>query len=567
MPTKLAPEDPLATSLEPSDSERKAKTPAAQGHPMTDGGGSQVESEVSTDDLTGRNRMLRNLLASWSGHAVFVVAGFVLPRVLDRQISQTGLGIWDFGWSIVGYFGIAQLGIGASVDRYVAHYRTRRDFERMNGAVSSAACVQVMGGLVAFVLSVVVANLLPTLFATRLGDHGHEAQWMVLFLGTGVAVQLACNSFTGVMNGCHRWDLHNAINAGFHGLTIVAMLVGLFAGGGLRYLAVVSFAGTVLTEIVRGFVTYHVCPELSIRWRYVNRPQMAELFIFGGKVVLGSISGLLIQQTTGLFIVGALGAGALALYSRPMALIRHASTFVEKFASILTPTVSSMQHVGHKHELREFVLQTMQYSAYLTLPPVLLLVIMGGPILHIWMGPHYSEGALLAVLALGHLITISYAPLWTVLRGVDKHGRPALARLLAAVVTVGLNLLALHVFHCGLMGAALAVTIPLTLLDGIYLPLYACRQFALPFAHFLRRTWYQPLRCTIGFALCLTLARLYFYNQPVSALLVGLVGGGAVLAFTYWRRVLPLSVREPVKQWFAKTARQPATLLQKSGGS
>ncbi len=72
------------------------------------------------EDLSGRGRMVWNVVASWLGHSVFVVAGFFLPRIIDRHLGQVGLGIWDFGWSLVSYLGIAQVGVGSSVNRYVA---------------------------------------------------------------------------------------------------------------------------------------------------------------------------------------------------------------------------------------------------------------------------------------------------------------------------------------------------------------------------------------------------------------------------------------------------------------
>ena len=96
------------------------------------------------EDLTGRDRMVWNVLTSWAGHMVFVIAGFIMPRMIDRHIGQTSLGIWDFSWSLVNYFGLAGLGIGSSVNRYVAKYRAVNDIEGLRKAVSSV-CVDFTG--------------------------------------------------------------------------------------------------------------------------------------------------------------------------------------------------------------------------------------------------------------------------------------------------------------------------------------------------------------------------------------------------------------------------------------
>src|ERR1700694_3507173 len=89
------------------------------------------------DDLSGRDRLVWNVIASWAGHFVFIVAGFIMPRQIDRHIGQVGLGVWDFGWTAVNYFFLAQIGVGVSVNRYVARYRSARDNEGLGRMISS----------------------------------------------------------------------------------------------------------------------------------------------------------------------------------------------------------------------------------------------------------------------------------------------------------------------------------------------------------------------------------------------------------------------------------------------
>ena len=53
------------------------------------------------EDLTGRDRLVSNVLFSWGGNFVFIIAGFIMPRMIDRRLGQELLGIWDFAWSLV----------------------------------------------------------------------------------------------------------------------------------------------------------------------------------------------------------------------------------------------------------------------------------------------------------------------------------------------------------------------------------------------------------------------------------------------------------------------------------
>lgn len=54
----------------------------------------QVEAD-RRQDLTGRSRLVANTAAVWSCELVLMVSGFILPRLIDNQIGQERLGIWD----------------------------------------------------------------------------------------------------------------------------------------------------------------------------------------------------------------------------------------------------------------------------------------------------------------------------------------------------------------------------------------------------------------------------------------------------------------------------------------
>jgi len=506
-----------------------------------------ADPERPEDDLSGRNRMAWNVVASWLGHSVFVIAGFFLPRIIDRHLGQVGLGIWDFGWSLVSYLGIAQVGVGSSVNRYVAKRRAQHDTEGLNRTVSSVMFLQAIIAMVVLILTAVGTWMVPSLLDVQLGGYVVDARRVVFLLGLGVTAQMAFNPFVGVITGCHRWDLHNAINAGMYGVTAVAMAAVVSLDGGLVGLALVNLAGTVTAEAIRALAAHRVCPELRISWKSVSWTEARLLLTFGGKTVVGTLAGILLYQTNSLQIVSVLGAASLALYSRPMSLVRHAQTFVSKFAFVLTPTASSLHASGRDSALRDLLTQACRGSAYLSIPPLAFLSIMGDPILHLWMGPNYALGVLVAVLAMGHLPMIVHQPIWNILIGMNLHGRIAAAGLVAGVLSVIGCALALGPLHGGLIGAALALTIPLILEHLLYTGPYVCRVLGLSYWRFAVDVWRMPLACSLPFVLCLFGVRLMFADRPALCLVLGMVAGGLILGAVYWRWAIPTSAKEQAR--------------------
>jgi O-antigen/teichoic acid export membrane protein len=495
------------------------------------------------EDTTGRDRLVRNVIFNWAAHFVFIVAGFIMPRMIDRRLGQELLGIWDFAWSLVTYFGLVQLGVGSSVNRYVAKHRAARDTVGMNQIISSATCILFAAGLLVLGLTVSVSLLLPGLFGARLGEHIHEAQWVVLFIGASLSVQMVFGSFHGLLTGYHRWGLHNLIKSGWHVIRVAGMIVALLKGGGLRSLAVVTFAGQVLEDATRVMLAYRVCGGLRLRPSLVRWKTVRKLFVFGGKTLIPSVSNLLINQTTNILIVAYLGPAALALYARPRSLVLHVNTLISKMAMTLTPTTSSLQSTNNTREIRELLISSVRYSFYIVLPIVLVLVVFGDAVMQFWMGPRYANGLIPAILALGYLAVLVQLPVLNILAGLNAHGRAGIAKFTASVCSTGLIVLMLGYLKWGIAGAAVAVTLPLTIMNVVYLPVLIRRRVGLDIKRYFLSVVAGPAVHVLPFAICLIVVRLLFHDKALSGLLWAGLAGSLILAVLYYRYVLPDRLR------------------------
>lgn len=503
-------------------------------------------------DVSGRDLMTRNVLASWSGHMVFVIAGFILPRMIDRNIGQTELGIWDFAWSIANYFGIAGLGIGTSVNRYVAKYRAVQNTEGLRIAISSVMVIQAICSLVVACLSIGAGLVLPVFFAEKLGEFTNAAQLVVSLLGLNIAVQMAFDSFRGVITGCHRWDIHNWLNASTYALISISMMISLVSGGHLLSLSVLYFCGTIIGEIVRAWIAFRVCPELSIRFKYFRLVQARNMLAFGLKSIAAGIPLIFVFKGTSLFIANFIGPAALALFSRPAHLVDNIGVIVNKFAMVLTPTAGSLQGSGQLDELRQLLVSSTRIGAFLTLPIVLFLSILGDPILLIWMGERYEYGQLLVVLSIGSILSVSQQPVFSILTGLNLHGKVGIVSSMVTLCTFGIGAIVLTIIGWDLIGAAVIIAIAETVGLGIVRPICACRKLKMPFLHFHKQVFLLPIFCSIPFALCLAANRFLIVDKPLTSIVVGCTMAGLTLGPLYWRYVVPGGKRQEIFTWIRK---------------
>jgi O-antigen/teichoic acid export membrane protein len=521
-------------------------------------GGSLPDSVVEDDpaalrpkgDLTGQERLAWNVFAGWAGYLVVSLAGFVAPPVMDRKLGQVALGVWDFGWSLVTYFALTQLGVASSVNRYVAKYRAAHDVVGLRRVTSSVGALNLTASSLAFLLAALSAWALPWLLRAELTAQLPAARLLVVLLGLTVATQMFFQVHQGILAGCYRFDILNAITATVEVANSLAIVAVLLAGGGLVALGATCLLCQVAAGLMRMYWAKRICPEARIVLAEADWNEAKRLLKFGIKAFVYSLSGLLLIQANKLIVGGVLGAAALAVFSRPLALIRVIETFTHKFAYVLTPTASSLQSSGQHERLLKLLLQCARLGTALTLPMVLTLAILGDLIMLIWMGPRYAAGPLTIILALGHLGTVAMWPVTMILVGMNRHGRPAVATVTAAALSTLLGLLNAFVFGWGITGAALAVALPL-LGSAAFVATYACREFGVSGWTFAKALS-APIACAVPFALILLASRALWPGQPLLAVFGGLALAGPMIVMLYWFFVIPEELKAQVFRLLAR---------------
>lgn len=500
----------------------------------------------------GRRRIPFNVLTSWAAQGVQIVSGFIIPRLIDGRLGQESLGVWDLAWSIVTYFSLVQAGVVSSINRYVAMHRAADDTQSVSRVVSSVTAILIVMGTIVMGMTVLCSVGVGHFLDAQLAGHVPEARRLVFLLGTCMAVQIAFSAFGGVLTGCHRWDLHNAAYAGSYAITLAGMIAVLATGGGLVGLAAVVLGAEIAGKAVRWVLAYRVCPGLQLQPRHVSWHTARDLLGFGGKSFIPQLADILLNQTVNIMIVVYMGPASLALYARPRALVRHVRTLMQKYAFVLVPTTSSLQSCRRHGEIQGLLVKATRYGACICLPILLLLTIMGGELLHVWMGARYHNALLVAVLTLGHAAYIAYMPLYYILSGLNLHGRPGIVIFAACVLALVFSYLALAVFNAGLTAVAAVVGLAFTLAHGIYLPVYACRRLGMRLSDFLTRSWRAPIACALPYATCLFAAHKLLGASPLKALIAGCGSGGLVLLVAYCIWIVPASWRKR----FLKRARQ-----------
>lgn len=498
--------------------------------------------------ITALPSLTRNVLANWAGQLFFMASGFVLPRLIDEHIGKESLGVWDLGWTTVAYLRLLNAGIGSSVNRYVARHRSQADWDSLNRAASACAALFLCTGCAAAIITISLVVGLPLLLPDTFAGYLVESQWVVLFLGLSAALGMASAAYYGVITGHQRYDLVMYAETGAGMLFFVAAVMALVLGYGLRAMAVAFLLARVAESAANAFTAYRVCPELCLSLRRVTRAGLWEVTVFGGKVFIHQIARITLYQGNSLLIAWFVGPAALAVYSRAMGLVNYATKLLAEFGKVLAPSASSLQAANDDKALAKLILKGTRYSLLIALPLVLGLSILGGPLMRVWMGSDYADVPVLAILAIGHFGAFAQTGPFYLLQGMNRHGGPAVAMLIAAAVSILTSLVVLSVGNTGIVGVAVSVSLSVAAAYLFVTPTAIARAGGMSLRQYFLQTVPAAVLAVLPFAAWLTLIRVVFAPNDVMVVLVGAGGGSMVLLASYWRSAVPVSVKDRIRR-------------------
>lgn len=504
------------------------------------------ETKVIKEDLTGKDKILWNTFVSWSSHLVLVVSGFIMPRLMGQELGQDQLGSWDFCWTFVTYLKFAGIGVGSASNRYVAKYRAENNSDALSRLVSSVVAIQLVVGISLTIATIAIVYSIPIYLSEKLADNLASIQYVTLFLGISLAINMFFSVSRGILTGYHRWDLHNGLTACYSILSIILMMIMLFSGYGIVGMAQAYLVNTIIFEVLRVYITKRFCKGFFISLSLASKDQCWKLIGFSSKNKLITLPPIFILQSVNFMIVSALGLSALAIFARSLALTRHITTFISKFTMMLTPSISSMLADNQKEELNLFYLTITKLSFAFTLPLVIFLAIFGDQIILWWMGPAYVNHTMIIILALGVLLPASQDSSLRLLMGINQHGKISVYVLIVVLATFLCFYMLFHEQGFSLEVAAFSLVIPLNLAKGILIPIYTCKKLQLSIFSYLYHSILIPLLAVTPFAGLVLLARFLYSHNSFNLSLISLCSASFVLAVSYCFLILTKPQRNKI---------------------
>lgn len=391
-------------------------------------------------------------------HTAYNLAGTVIPTLGTfltlpaylRLIGEERYGVLVIVWTVLGYFGLFDLGLGVAVTNRIAALKDGTAEEREEVFWTALLLNLVLGCVGALLLWGVGVVLFQRLIDAP-GPLAAEAYAALPWMMLAFPLLLTTSVMGGALMGREEFLAQNVVGVATGLLIQVAPLaVAWRMGPSLPALVVAVLAVRVLGSAALFALCVRQLP-VGLRPRPAWGHARA-LFSFGGWVAVTGIVGPLLSTLDRVIIGAVAGARAVTYYTVPFNLATRISILPGSLSSALFPRFSS----AGPAEADALSAQSIRTLVVVLTPLIVLGLFIMEPVLHVWVGAAFAVqaapvGEILAVGVWANCLAITP---YTVLQA---EGRPDLvAKFHVAELVPYLLLLWAGLAWWGVVGAALA---------------------------------------------------------------------------------------------------------------
>jgi O-antigen/teichoic acid export membrane protein len=307
-----------------------------------------------------------------------------VPIVISH-LGIGGYGIWAIIMTAAAYMRFGSIGIKSAFQKYVAEATGNGDFETTNRLLSTGTA-----GM--FILSSI--GLIPIcLFSRKLAQIAGVPPELLKASAASISVlaliMLMSNvgaAFEAIVMGGHRIDLARKFTTFFTVAEAVAIVILLHFGFGLFGMACTMGLSEVGFVVCCYFAARKVLPQVHVRWKYVTKSVIPELFRYAGSYQLVNLMEVVFSAIIPIALLRVFGADTAGVFALAYRLTNSAQMLAD---AVLLPILSGgakMYSAGSPREMNLLITKSFKVTLGLALLPLGFFSVFGTTVVKVWTG-------------------------------------------------------------------------------------------------------------------------------------------------------------------------------------
>jgi len=473
-------------------------------------------------------RIARNVVTNWLGFVIAAAITLLLTPIVLETLGPARYGVWVLTTSVVGYYGLLDLGFRAGLTQHLTRYIAVKKYDVASEYLSSSLAA--MGGfaVVVALLAILGAWLAPGIFdiPTELQS---EAFWCILIVGLGGAAQFALFPFAAIFPAAERFDIANYIGVASRIVGAILIVIALKRGYGLVGVSAATLASNLLDYLLRWWLSSRIVPFVKFSRERIVFSRLRDIFSFGIWNFLIAINAYAYQHAPTIIIAAMLKLPAVGQYALATGLLQQISSLLSPVGQVMYPTAAAMDAQNDTQGLRRLYHDGTRLMMLVMVCVVVTAYFLSPDFYRLWIGEKYLSGGeyhsvalLLQVLLMSTFTSFTANIGAQIIMGSGRIRLLALALITGSVLSIGIS--ALLIPHYQLLGIAIAVVIASAIIDLIVIPVMVQRVLGLNILDWIKNACVRPLVVSVIVALLLAgLQHVYSIHSWLDFIISGIL--------------------------------------------
>ena len=385
-----------------------------------------------------------------------LVAAVTVPQLIGR-LGHERFGLLALAWSLIGYAGVLDLGIGRALTQMVSRLRGEGNLSAIPNALVTAGRITLIAGLAGGGLIVLAALCGADTWIHAATTPRKEITNAILLLAIALPVQAMSATYRGL----------NEAFLNFKGISLLRIGLGVVNFGG-PYL--VTLYTTELPWLVATLVASRLIALAVFRWlayscledwktkktaAAYSATSAKSLFSFGGWITVSSVVSPMLIQADRFLIASVLSASAVTAYVLPYEVVVQSLILVGAISSVIFPTMSKLMREEPNGWQRYFRRWLLIVAGMMFLVCAAIALLLPG-VLQLWVGNDLQPKSILVgqILCIGVFANSIGSMYYALLHAKGRADITAKLHVIEFPLFVTTLFFLVHIF--GITGAAWA---------------------------------------------------------------------------------------------------------------
>ncbi|GAB1421634.1 oligosaccharide flippase family protein [Anaerolineales bacterium] len=361
-------------------------------------------------------RLAQNTMVNLVNFGVNIVVNLLLTPIFIRTLGDNLYGIWVLVVSLSVFGGMLaffNLGIQASLVKYVAAFDAvgNREAER---EIASAAFVvySIIGLSLAFVVMLIAfygQSILINIFNVP-ETVAPITRVLLVFMAIQILLDFVTLVMRGLLEGWQRYDITRGFNiVRLVAFAVFSLILLLVFDMGVIALGIALLLSEVIRNLGHFYWIRRLRPDFRLT-RRITRQVIGQMFNMSSRLIVYSLLDTIYNQMDKIIISIVLTTTFLTDYDISARLHLFIFALTTIIGPFVLPAASALYEKQDYTALKRLLLLATRYSAALTVPVAMIIIVIARPLTIFWVGAAYVDTVSSTRLFVGYLF------LWVLMR-------------------------------------------------------------------------------------------------------------------------------------------------------